>query len=439
MNDALVMEGTSGASLWRSPRAWLNENQLSRGFWIYFLATLFYDAGFCIYFFLFNLYLLDLHFNERFIGLLSGVSTVGTMLVMFPAGMLVRRFGVRPVMIGCYLAAPLVHVARVLWVWPQAQVGLALLGGMALSSGGVCYLPTVARLTTEKNRTTAYTLILAASLASSAVGGLLCGTIPHWISLTGVRMQQVAIKQMILLASCFVAALAVIPAAVLRVPMPQEHAKVDEVTQRVRRLLQLTPALLLSLLPVTLWAVVLAAFFPFGNVYLAKVLHLSLTRISVIFSIAQMVQLAMLALTPVILRRLGLPNGLLVIQAATGATLAVLSCTHGESPAVALFLLFNALQWMANPGLYDLVMTSTPDAQREAVAATLLFCNALVSALTTPVAGALYTRFGYRGPMIGVAMLAFVVAALSRLLLGARVTSKAAEERGGREPQLQSQ
>lgn len=439
MSAAPVTKRTSNASQWLNLRMWVKRNQLSRGFWIYFLATFFFDAGFCIYFFLFNLYLLDLHFNERFIGLVSGVSTVGTMLVMFPAGMLIRKFGVRPVMIGCYLVAPLVQVARVLWVQPQAQIGLALFGGMALASSGVCYLPTVARLTTEKNRTTAYTLIFAASLASSAVGGLLCSYFSHWISLTGMRIQPVTIKQIILLASCFVAALAVIPAIVLRVPPPQEHSEPDKDKGTIRRLLRFSPALLRALLPVTLWAVVLAAFFPFGNIYLERVLHLSLPRISVIFSTAQIAQLVMLAFTPVILRRLGLSNGLLAIQIATAATLAVLAGTHRESLAIVLFLLFSALQWMANPGLYDLAMTNTPDAQREYVAAALLFGNALVSALTTPAVGALYTRFGYRSPMIGIALLAFLIAAVSQLLLRTRFSSGATEQQPGCKPRLQPQ
>ncbi len=428
MSGSDALERTGDTNEPRRRRTWLKGERLSHGFWIYFLATLFFDAGFCIYFFLFNLYLLDLHFNEGFIGLLSGVSTVGVMLVMLPASVLVRRLGFRPVMVACYLASPLVHIARVFWVWPQVQIGLALLGGMTLGSNGVCYLPTVARLTTEKNRTAGFTLIFAASLASSAVGGLLCGFVSHWISRTGVKIQPIAMKQVILIASCFVAALAVVPAAILRVPAPQEPEKAGRLKPSLKQLLHHAPALVRPLLPVILWAVVLAAFFPFGNLYLANALHLSLARISVIFSIAQVVQLSMLSLTPIVMRKLGLPNGLLAVQTAAAFTLAVLACTRRENPAIVLFLLFNALQWMASPGLYDLAMTSTPNAQREYIAAAVLFCNSLVSALATPGAGALYTRFGYGPPMMGVALLALLIAALSRLLLRTRFSAEAAKE-----------
>ena len=63
-------------SRWRSflkapLREWLLKQKLSRGFWIFFTVAFFFDFGFAVYFFLFNLYLLDFHFNERVIGLVG--------------------------------------------------------------------------------------------------------------------------------------------------------------------------------------------------------------------------------------------------------------------------------------------------------------------------------------------------------------------------------
>ena len=55
---------------WKNPAAWLQEKNLGSGYWVFFMAAFFFDAGFAIYAFLFNLYLLDLHFNERAMGLI---------------------------------------------------------------------------------------------------------------------------------------------------------------------------------------------------------------------------------------------------------------------------------------------------------------------------------------------------------------------------------
>ena len=48
-------------SFWKNPAAWLQEKNLGYGYWVFFMAAFFFDAGFAIYVFLFNLYLLDLH------------------------------------------------------------------------------------------------------------------------------------------------------------------------------------------------------------------------------------------------------------------------------------------------------------------------------------------------------------------------------------------
>src|SRR5580692_8342129 len=49
---------------------WVRGYRLSREYWLFFTAALFWDAGFGLYLFLFNLYLIDFHLNERAIGLI---------------------------------------------------------------------------------------------------------------------------------------------------------------------------------------------------------------------------------------------------------------------------------------------------------------------------------------------------------------------------------
>ena len=103
-------------SFWRSPSAWLQSKSLGRGFWVFFTAAFFFDAGFSVYFFLFNLYLLDFHFNERAMGLIGGALTLGSLVGTLPAGLLARRFGLRPLLIFCFVAAPLMaHACPMMW------------------------------------------------------------------------------------------------------------------------------------------------------------------------------------------------------------------------------------------------------------------------------------------------------------------------------------
>jgi predicted MFS family arabinose efflux permease len=166
-----------------------------------------------------------------------------------------------------------------------------------------------------------------------------------------------------------------------------------------------------------LWSAILAAFTPFANVYLARDLHIPFARIGLIFSSAQLVQLCLGLLTPVVFRLLGLINGIVATQIAAAVALASMAGVRDERLAVAFYLTFSAAQWMSNPGLYNLLMTETPDKERSTAAAMTLLCNALAGSAATAGAGILFARFGYPLTLLGIALLALAAAILFRILI----------------------
>jgi len=62
-------------------------------------------------------------------------------------------------------------------------------------------------------------------------------------------------------------------------------------------------------------------------------------------------------------------------------------------------------------------MNETPDQQRSTAAAMALFSNAFAATLATSGAGTLFTRFGYRSVLLGIAGVALVAAVLFRILI----------------------
>ncbi len=94
-------------SFWKNPLAWITEHSFGRGFWTYFVAVFCFDAGYGVFFFLFNLYLLDLGFGEKLMGWVAGAMTIGSVLAMMPVGWLSKKIGVKPLIITCFLASPL--------------------------------------------------------------------------------------------------------------------------------------------------------------------------------------------------------------------------------------------------------------------------------------------------------------------------------------------
>jgi MFS family permease len=398
------------AGHWWNPADWLMKKRLSRSFWIFFTLAFFFDFGFAVYFFLFNLFLLDLHFDERAIGLVGGALTLGSVAGTLPIGWLARKAGLRPFLTGCLILAPVLGIARALVVQETAQIVLAFLAGVAMCVWGVCFLPTVAGLTTEENRASAFSLIFSVSIGTSALGGVVCGYLPDWLKMAGYSLQAGEIKRWILIVSCGIAALGLIPLMALKLPKPQPAADEEQPARRPRW--KIHPFLLRFLPCMALWTAVLASFTPFANVYLSRDLHIPLSRIGIIFSVAQIVQLAMGLLTPIVFRRLGLVPGIVATQIATAAALAWLGVTQDARLAVALYLGFSALQWMSSPGLYNLVMSRTPEKERSTAAAMTLFCNALLQSAATAGAGVLFARWGYPPVLGGIAVLALVTGLL---------------------------
>lgn len=410
-------------AFWRNPSAWIRQQKLSRRFWVFFAAAFFFDAGFAVYFFLFNLYLLDYHFSDRSIGLIGGSMTLGTLVGTLPAGVVARRTGVKPMLILCFVSASALNAARVVWMWEPAQIGLAFLAGLAMCMWGVCFLPAVARLTTEANRTSAYSLIFSASMGTSILGGIVCGYLPQWLRAAGIAMQVADIKRLILLGACGVALVGLLPVLNLQTFNQSPKNAPDDVQStpgiQLRRPL-LQPFLLRFLPLMASWAAVLAAFTPFGNLYLSRVLHVPLGQIGLIFSATQVVQFCMGLLAPVIFRLLGLVKGIAATQIIAALALALMAGATYPRLAMALYLTFSAAQWMCAPGLYNLVMNETPDAERSTAAAMTLFCNALAGSAATAGAGILFTQFGYPPVLLGIAGIAAAVAILFWLLIPRR-------------------
>lgn len=409
---------------WRTPAAWLLGKNLSRGFWVFFWAAFFFDFGFAVYFFLFNLYLVDFHFNERAIGLVGGALTLGSVAGTLPAGWVARRFGLRPLLTVCFIAAPLVGVTRTLAMAELAQIGLAFVAGLAMCIWGVCFLPAIAGLTTEENRASAFSLIFSVSIGTSALGGVVCGNLPQWLKMAGFALGVGEVKRMILLGSCGIASMGLIPLTRLRLPLQESGPEAGHEKRRWR----VNPFLLRFLPSMALWTAVLAAFAPFANVYLAKDLHLSMARIGLIFSVSQVLQLCVGQVTPWLFRRLGLVRGIVATQVATGAAMGLLAIVSDPRLAVALYLSFTASQWMSSPGLYNLLMSRVPDAERSQAAAITLFSNALLQSFATAGAGVLFAAFGYPRVLAGIAALALAAATLFGVVFAPAARGLTAEE-----------
>ncbi len=145
---------------------------------MFFVVALCFDFGFAMFLFLYNLLLLDIGFNERQLGFIAGAMTLGSMVGTIPIGMLAQRMGLRRVLSGGFLVTPLISALRTFVANEYTQVGLAFVTGTFLCIWAVCFSPAAAKLTTEKNRTFAFSLLFSAGIGTGGLGGLIGGFLP---------------------------------------------------------------------------------------------------------------------------------------------------------------------------------------------------------------------------------------------------------------------
>jgi MFS family permease len=391
---------------------WLGRKPMSRDFWIFFLAALLFDFGFGLYFFLFNLYLTTLHLDEKVVGRLTGLMMVGGVAATIPVGLLVKRVGIKPLMLFCTVAAPLAGILRVVFVGAHLQLALALLFGATLCVWPVCFSPTLARLTNEDNRAFGFSICFATGIGSGALAGLVGGYLPDRIRhLAGTFSLESNMRALLILA-CVAVALATVPMSQLSLrreqTIPRRRSSIDHFLMRF-------------LIVIAVWNFAIGSFLPFANIYLMTQLKVPLAKVGVVFSVSQITQVGAVLVAPILFRWIGPVGGIAFTQLITGVALISLGHAHNPSAAIVIYLGLTGFQWMSNPGVYSLLMNNMPDESQGTASALQNVVTALSQAAAAVCAGNLVTAHGYPRMFAVTAVIAIASAALVLGLLGPRL------------------
>jgi MFS family permease len=377
-------------------------------FWTYFSGALFFNFGFTVFFFLFNVYLVGRGFNERSLGVLGSLLAAGGLCGTIPAGILAERIGLRWTLVAGIVLTCAVSLLQVMIVWMPAQYLLAMLSGFALSSWGVCLSPAVAGLTSEQQRPAAFSLTFASGIGVGVLGGVAAGYLPSFV----VRFSQTPLsntqaEKAVLLFMCCIAILAL-------VPISQIALRCSAPRKRLGRLS--SPFLRKFLVAMAVWGVVTGGFAPFANVYFVHHLGLSLHAMGSIFSLSQLIQVSAILLGPLLFRRLSLSTGVMLSQFVTAAMLLLLAFAHTFAYAAWLYCAYMAAQYMNEPGIYSLLMDSVEPSERNGASSYTSFIGSGSRIVASTAVGYSIIHFGYFKVLAGMAALAVIAALLFRRL-----------------------
>jgi predicted MFS family arabinose efflux permease len=405
LRHAQVLPGTSIEGV----RWWWMRQELGGPFLNFLFVSVLFDLGAFIFFVLYNLYLIDLGFREQFIGFAASAMTAGTLVMALPAAAIARKFGTRNTLMIATLGGAIASALRVALVWEKALIATAFLNGAFFCLWAVCLSPSVAGLTTEKNRNFGFSLVFSLGIGLGVVAGVAAGYLPALFGAHLLRLDSLGAKRAALYLACGVVALATLAAVRLRFPPP---AATEE-----KKIYPRNSFVVGFLIALFVWIFATGIFNPFFNAYFSRHGHLSVAQIGFVFSASQATQVGAVLLSPLCFRWLGQVRGVALMQLATALALAAMAISPAGSLALIVYPLYMAFQYMSGPGVYSMLMGRVRPSERNGASALNFTVSSLAGMVASFGGGIAIAHLGYPVTMGVAAMLAGVAALLFRLLI----------------------
>jgi predicted MFS family arabinose efflux permease len=395
--------------LYGGVRYQISSTGLARPFWTFLAASFFFDLGLFIFFFLYNLFLLDRGFDEKFLGAMTSAMNIGAIACTLPAGLLINRLGLRKSLFICFLGVPLVAAARAFFLSQTVLLALAFLSGFVTTIWAVVLSPAITRLTREKNRSLAFSIDCASGIGIGIVANLIASRIPGWLIQLQIASNFAEAKQRALILGCVIVAFGILP--ISRLSFPPMRETTHRLYPRNRFLLRFLPA-------VAIWSLITGSLSPLANVYFAHHLRMPLEQLGVVLSISSLFQVLAVLAAPLLFRRLGLVTAMAAAQLLIAVLLGALAGTSAAAPASILYVAYTGLLWMSEPGLFTLLMSRVSPAEQAGASALNFLVISLAQAVAVAAAGASFVRFGYPRSLLAMAVIALGSSFLFRRLLG---------------------
>jgi predicted MFS family arabinose efflux permease len=389
-------------------RWYWRRTRLGGGFLRFQATSALFNLGVLVFLVLYNLYLIELGYHEDLLGRIAGAMRVGSLLGTIPAAELARRAGLRATLLTAVLGNA---AAALLRTWNAGEAWLiawAFCNGIFLASWAVSFCPSIAGLTTERNRRFGFSLSCAAGIAIGIPGGLVAGRLPGVMKHLFDSPGSLEPLRWALVAASGVAALGALPAVKLR------FQSISRTAAKTYPRARIVAGFLIAL---CCWSAATASFNPFFNAFFAERLRMSVQRIGAIFSYSHVAQVLALLSASVILKKLGDIRGIAWCQLATGVALALLAFSSTGAGAAAVYIGYMSLQYMSEPGLFHLLMNRVAPGERSGASALYFLVTSLAGGLAAFAGGAAISRFGYSPVLVASGCVAMAAAFLFRTLV----------------------
>ena len=350
----------------------------------------------------FNLYLIEGGFRERFVGSAISLNGLGMAMASIPAGMLADRWGrARTLVLGAALDA-IAQFTRGTFLDAHAILAGSFISGVGQAMLAIAAAPFMTEHSSPRERTHLFSTLFAATLVAGVVGSILGGEIPGWLGQAGspVAGNRLLAYRGALWVAALVNAAACLPLLGL---LGREDRTVPEggppVTAAERR----------RLVPIGLNAFLIGAgaglVIPFMNLYFARRFDCTSAQIGVYFSFAAVFTAIASLLGPAVARHLGKLRTAVGAQVLSLPFLVTLGAESRLPVAVGAFWIRASLMQASTPLVQSFVMEALPPSLRARSASLITLVWNCGWAVSATLSGIIIQRVGYDVPF-------FITAAL---------------------------
>ncbi len=371
----------------------------------YLLAEFLVWTAYGIYSVLFNLYLVEAGYSERFVGRAIAMTAVGLAAAALPAGLLAERWSRRKCIV---LGAALEAVGQALragTTHAPTILAAGVLIGVGQSLFQIAAAPFITEHSTPRERTHLFSSFFASALLAGVLGSAVGGALPHAVQALVRGMPLFAAYRASLLVGVALAACSLVPLLAMgrleEKPLAQDA---EPVTREDRR--RLVPIALNSLL-IGMGA---GLVIPFMNLYFKDRFQCSSTQIGGFFSIAQVFTATAALLGPALARRFGKLRTAVTSELLSLPFLVTLGAERRLAVAAVSFWLRATLMQAATPLLQTFIMEAMPRALRARATSLINLVWNLGWGVSAVLAGTVIERFGYATPFYVTAALYAIAA-----------------------------
>lgn len=368
---------------------------LSRNIKLFLWGHAFHGFGYSIYSLLFNLFLREKGVEESVIGQLASMTSLGTVMIAFPAAFFIERFYVKPllnvglfVMACCYLMQIQCDSLTLFSLF-------GLLGSMGLALFNISVSPFIFRNSDPSKRIMLYTINSTVVMASHFFGFIIGGKLPSLIE-NYLQVAKVdSFKYAMTVGLSFILLSILIFSKLIKRKIPYVKKSIfQDIKQKNWNMIAKLVA------PKVALALGAGMIIPFMNIYLRERLNLKTEEIGESYAILQLFILIGIILTPKFVKRMSSLSFMISTFLLAIPFMITMAFSSNLAIVLSSFFMRGMLMNMSSPITSLFEMERMREQECLFASAILVFSYNLAWTISTQLGGLMIEKFSFQSTFI---------------------------------------